>query len=794
MANGRGNFGFNIGGGGGGIANLVQAPKVTPVRSVQFAPTPQRRVQRDEKDPKKQILGAIFGGASPFLAEAGLEALEKIPGVKDFLVQSRPKTLEELGIEESKFGKGTGLPSLDPITGRSAGFNPMEVERRRLRDRVDSALPISEKMVPERRTLLGKGLREALTFLPALALGDDDDGGVAAFISAAQAGKKLEGAMDEAQLENYLKRITERDKALTKDLDLTRKIAYHARQTREGDIAQFSREVLVTKDGSRKYVVSQGDPEIDFYFGSKRDSNGRPQKTVIPRGQAYLDTNITGDDTAIPNAQVGNYINTNKPTERTLGYFYPSRPTVIIDAEGNQRQARVPTTILQHPQTGEFLSAEEFKLPENGGKNWILDTRGMEGAPSLQSGAKTPQTEIFDDLNERRAAINGVIGSADVVLQIAQEAVKENDPSVFTKGGVFLNTLADKFNKEMESIDNFFVTNFGGKVRDRIIRKKDAPSSNVFAVYDAAVAHTQAFANYDGESAKTQEQRLADAQLAQVLSSLEQSTSGSVTNRLTGNVFSIGDQDEITDNVVQRGRLIAAQIRLAYAAAASEGQTGRTLSDKDVANFLEQLGYGSQSPMDVGVRTASFMGELFNRNDRDVPVAEELIKFSRSNNPTDIAQADARIASLFEFDVKNLSELRELENGKFKLSDEEALNQWLAISDRIINKNPNAANYFRYDPKDRRVKYIGFARQFTLRAAPGKNQDPRAANFLKPGGYFDTFDIVTDPSGLFLYDFAGRRKNRTTTQKRQGEGTGLGLPLIQTQPTEQRAIGNGTQR
>jgi len=791
VANGRGNFGFDVVG-GGGIANLVQAPKVTPARALQFTATPRLQTQRDEKDPKKQILGAIFGGAAPFLAEAGLEALEKIPGVKDFLVQSRPKTLEELGVEESKFGKGTGLPSLDPITGRTAGFDPIEVERRRLRDRIDDALPISEKMVPERRTLLGKGLREALTFLPALALGDDDDGGVAAFISAAQAGKKLEGAIDEAQLENYLKRITERDKALTKDLDLTRKIAYHARQTREGDIEQFSREVLVTKDGSRKYVVSQGDPEIDFYFGNRRDSNGRPQRTVIPRGEAYLDTNITGDDTAIPNAQVGNYINTNKPTERTIGFFYPSRPTVITDAEGNKRQAREPKVILQHPQTAEFLSAEEFKLPENGSKNWILDTRGMDGAPSLQSGAKTPQTEIFDDLNERRGAIQNVIGSANVVLQIAQEAVKQKDPSVFTKGGVFLNELSDKFNKEMESVDKFFQANFSGKVRDRIIRREDAPSSNVFEVYDAAVAHTEAFANYDGESPKTQEQRLADARLAQVLNSLEQSTSGSITNRLTGNVFSIGNQDEITDNVVQRGRLIAAQIRLAYAAAASEGQTGRTLSDKDVANFLEQLGYGSQNPMDVGVRTASFMGELFNKNDRVVPVTEELIKFSRSNNPTDIAQADSRIASLFEFDVKLLSELRELENGKFKLSDEEALNQWLIISDRITNKNPNANMYFRYDPKDRRVKYNGFARQFIQQAAPGPNQDPRAANFLKPGGYFDTFNIVTDPSGLFLYDFEGRRKNRTTTQKRQVEGTGLPLPGTETKQTQVKAIGSGS--
>ena len=81
MAN---NFGFNIGGGGGGIANLVQAPKVTPVRSVQFAPTPRRQTQRDEKDPKKQILGALLGTAAPFAADAALEGLGSLTGLDFF--------------------------------------------------------------------------------------------------------------------------------------------------------------------------------------------------------------------------------------------------------------------------------------------------------------------------------------------------------------------------------------------------------------------------------------------------------------------------------------------------------------------------------------------------------------------------------------------------------------------------------------------------------------------------------------------------------------------------------------
>ena len=76
MAEGN-KYGFGGIGAGGGIANLVAAPKVNPIRSGQFAPTPQRRLTA-EKKPKKQVLGALAGAASPFLAEAGLAGLSKI--------------------------------------------------------------------------------------------------------------------------------------------------------------------------------------------------------------------------------------------------------------------------------------------------------------------------------------------------------------------------------------------------------------------------------------------------------------------------------------------------------------------------------------------------------------------------------------------------------------------------------------------------------------------------------------------------------------------------------------------
>ena len=75
------NFGFNIG--GGGIADLVQTPKVTPVRGMQFAPTP-RLPREQEKDSKKQLLGALLGSASPFLGDLALKGIAQIPGAEKF--------------------------------------------------------------------------------------------------------------------------------------------------------------------------------------------------------------------------------------------------------------------------------------------------------------------------------------------------------------------------------------------------------------------------------------------------------------------------------------------------------------------------------------------------------------------------------------------------------------------------------------------------------------------------------------------------------------------------------------
>jgi len=68
-------------------------------------------------------------------------------------------------------------------------------------------------------------------------------------------------------------------------------------------------------------------------------------------------------------------------------------------------------------------------------------------------------------------------------------------------------------------------------------------------------------------------------------------------------------------------RLRSQMLSLAYAAAASAGQTGRTLSDKDLAFFLQQVGFGaSQNPLVLKENLLQFADGVQRRNDARIPV------------------------------------------------------------------------------------------------------------------------------------------------------------------------------
>ena len=736
------NFGFNIG--GGGIADLVAAPKVNPIRSGQFAPTPQLR--RDTKKPKKQITGALLGAASPFLAEAGIEALGKIPGLGSLLYDE-----SQQGFDPATLGTEAGTAKPVIRDGTSLAVDPVAQERGRLRAAVDAALPISSSMLPKKKSLLGSGLSQLLSYAPGLALGDEDDGSAAAFISAAQASKKLSSALDETKLDNYLKRQTARGTALSKDIDLDRLITYGAYLDPETNkVVPLKRDVLVSKDGSQRYVVSQQDPKVDKYT----DENGKT--TVIPAGQAYINRNLSLDDADIPASQKVNFVNTNDRSERAIGTFYPA----VMKPDGT----RGPLFVIEDPEGGPARVLEDWKTL---GKNWILDTPGIEKDPRLSKG-KGEVGDLFSDLDLAYGALNSTLNSANVVLQLAQDAEEGGDSlQAFTKTGQFLNKAASSLNLELDSF-NRFLSDLGTSSNE-IIRGRLAPkaSGNVMAVFAAANNHARAYANYDPNDPQatiTPEMENADNQLIAALNRLEQSTAGQVRRSTDGSVFSFGNRDKITNNVVQRGRLIAAQIRLAYSAAASEGQTGRTLSDKDVANFLEQVGFESNNPKDVGTRTAEFVAtSIRNLDDRSATFAD-LKRLSKSTDPADEIELNQRIGDLVRIDPEKLNKLTERNSdGSYVLSDEEARKLQSEIKTDISRVSTLATPYFLYDPKTRRFIYKSYERSFRDRAL----SDPIINNFMKYGGYFVTLDV---DKNTFIYDFvgSGRRAQAPTSNATGG--------------------------
>ena len=725
MAEGN-KYGFGGIGAGGGIANLVAAPKVNPIRSGQFAPTPQRST-RVKTDPKKTITGALLGAASPFLAEAGLAGLGKIPGLEGLLYKDTQATKDDLGVTAPTLGLNTINSRISPESNTSSGFDPYELEQKRLRDRVKAALPMNDRMLPRQKTLLGEGLSKAFTYAPALALGSDEEdiSAVNAFIKSAGEGSKVESALDKSRLDNYLRRQTARDTALTKDIDLTRSITYGAYlDPTSQQVQQIKRDVLTSKDGSQRYVISNGDINIDKYV----DENGKTQE--IPKGQAYFNRNLSLDDADIPSSQKNNYIDANNQDDRALGTFYPA----VMQADGTRK----PMFIIEDPNGGDSRTLEDWK---KAGRNWILDSPGIEGAPLLRRG-KSETGVMFDELNLQATQLNGVLGAGHVVLQIAKNAVDSGDKQVFTKSGRFLNSFALSLNNEVDSINKFVSDTFGQNQTSLVkgmLAKKN--SGNVMSVFAAANNHARAYQTYQTGTQPTQTQIDADNQLISALARLEQSTSGGTTRR-DGSLFSFGNKDQITNNVVNRGRLIAAQIRLAYSAAAAEGQTGRTLSDKDVANFLEQVGYESTVPEDVGTRTAEFIATALKNSDQANPVFSELASLSRSNLKEDRKEFDQRLVDLFRIDRKKLKRLSDKNSdGVFTTSEEEAEELVSSIRSSISeNSNRKAPPFIKYDPKTRRFRYMGFAGQFR-KSSEGDNPDFIATEYMKPGGYFDTFNI-----------------------------------------------------
>jgi hypothetical protein len=152
--------------------------------------------------------------------------------------------------------------------------------------------------------------------------------------------------------------------------------------------------------------------------------------------------------------------------------------------------------------------------------------------------------------------------------------------------------------------------------------------------------------------------------------------------------------------IVDRGLLAAGQLRLAYAAAAADGQTGTSLSDRDVTNFLTQLGFGDTDAELLGRKITNFVVKRFQTFDerefRDLSIN------ARQHSPINVRETDNYLAGTFGVSRADLNSLRD-EN--ISQEDKETIADNIQARIAEVSRG-TAVPDFTYDRENQRIRYV----------------------------------------------------------------------------------------
>jgi len=649
------NFGFNIG--GGGIADLVAAPQVRPVATRIGAPVP---TLRDRKEPEETLKGALLGALAPTGAKLGLAGLSKVPGLENLLFKPEP----------------SDPASVKKVAEADYYSSPYERELSLAQDRLNKSMPLSTTPRPRQKTMFGSALSELLTYAPAALLDEDAPESMDQFLKTASASKKVGASLDEVKLEAYLKTAAERAKALTDVGDFTRKITNSAVPQADGTFKPFSREVLLSKDGNTAYIKSQNEKGIDIQI----DPNGN--EIQVPRGQYYVNPKYTLRDEEPGQTDPVKLMDMNDNGMPYVGYT-----EFAVTPEG--RSARI--LVNDSRDNNKRLTIEQFNSKY--GTNLVLfsgpEYQSLRAATKDQ--ANPDLVKQFQGRAEKETALIEVANVATELLDIAMRAEKEEE-LITTAGGVatWYNGLYNNLN----SLFNIFQGE-GFKSVDEVVRAKQNGQSalTLGRLLDASNTYSQVLGNPN--FTKTQQ----DAAKNALISALKVVRDEGKAQGSDASWLNLGD-DNLAELVTTRGALVAGQLRLAYAAAAADGQTGTSLSDKDVSNFLEQVGFNSQEPFEIGTKISKFVKERLQTF--DIGTFRGLSNDGRQHDQGNVARTDNYLVGTLRINPEDLAALRTVESGS---EDERRL---VNNIQRQINRitDGTAASDFVYDSVNKRYRYV----------------------------------------------------------------------------------------
>ena len=263
----------------------------------------------------------------------------------------------------------------------------------------------------------------------------------------------------------------------------------------------------------------------------------------------------------------------------------------------------------------------------------------------------------------------------------------ETKPELLTDAGA-LPGFFDRVRKEINSVYNVF--NASGNPVRNVIYDSAADRQSAVSMSNLLLAANN-FSQTQSNSNATQVD--IDAARDQLVSALKVVQARAKEQGATGSFIDMDLEGKgFQDLIEKRGLLAAGQLRLAYAAAAADGQTGTSLSDRDVTNFLSQLGFGDTNAKLIGKKITNFVvGRFQTFDEREF---RNLSNNARTHTDIDVRETDNYLSGTFGVSRSDLNALRDTERSS-------------KIQERIaMVTRGSAAPDFVYDRENQRIRYI----------------------------------------------------------------------------------------
>ena len=580
-------------------------PKVNPARALSI-PVPSFSGERDDDSALGILIASILGSASPGIGSALAGILFKDEDQKTG-DPSRTQAMRDMLIAD--LAQGEQLRTGDEYR-QEARFNELvdqysgvpgtsEIEAEEIAQRI-LALEGSDLYGPEPSALPTKkgwkrrGLEGAVNLIAGgLAAAAGGEKGATAFVTSLGATQKAQGVRDVAARKAVTDREADRRKAVEAQVTEVLKEpagtwanAYAVSE--KGN--PYQRRVRSSWKGTEAY--SEGDPEIDVSLSGK----------FVPKGRTYLNPSLLvmrpEDEKPVP-----------IPTLFNAG----DMGTAGVQLREGQRVLRLnPETGLRELHTevrigGEWVDvADKAQLP----KRWLdLTALGDAAKPlvdNLLDKKEVKAATEWIDAAEKDDLLSSGFNLGLKVVELAHDFNPDGTDgpgrAAFASGlgavAGFTNNLLNDVNALAVLYDNkrfqFSSTAQGGSEGRR------GDGTRAKQLYEAYLRW--------GEDGFQNEGSGFDA-FTEALTAFEKRGDLSGVTRPSF----IENLEKVTgDRLV----LLAAQLQMAYMAAAAAGQTGRTLSDRDLAYFLQIVGHKATSDPDIAASAVmNWMDDTIKKRD-----------------------------------------------------------------------------------------------------------------------------------------------------------------------------------